>query len=171
MIETICSYCGKKLKTIAEEDSSLKISHGICESCFIPLMEDLGTPMREFLNKIEKPVVIVDDDASIQMANENAKKLLGDDIELLDDRRFGNVIECRHSKEGKGCGRTVHCKSCTIRNTVNQAARGIPQRHIPAFADVANFTKNTRLNFRISAENAGGKILIIIEEVETDESA
>lgn len=35
----------------------------------------------------------------------------------------GEALECLHSKLPEGCGRTIHCETCAIRNLVLQTIK------------------------------------------------
>jgi hypothetical protein len=128
-MKVVCTYCLKYLR--GEEDPEGKLSHGVCEDCkanFLP--QWVGLKVSEYLNRHDKPIVIVKDGRVIA-ANETAKEMVGktdDELGLLG----GEFMECKYSRLPEQCGNTVHCKSCTIRNTVEKALAGVESRRVPA---------------------------------------
>ncbi len=87
-----------------------------------PLQED-----NEFLtnafNAIPFPILVVDDTIRILYWNSSALRLLGSE-EVL-HQRGGEALHCIHSGDtAEGCGYGPHCKTCIVRNSVQEASRG-----------------------------------------------
>jgi PAS domain-containing protein len=79
--------------------------------------------LRNTFNAIPFPMLVVDDDVHILFWNSAALRLLGNE-ELL-QQRGGEALHCIHSKDvEEGCGRGPHCKTCIVRNSVNEASNG-----------------------------------------------
>jgi PAS domain-containing protein len=79
--------------------------------------------LRNAFNAIPFPLMVVDDDVHILFWNSAALRLLGNE-ELL-QRRGGEVLHCIHTKDvEQGCGHGPHCKTCVVRNSVNEANNG-----------------------------------------------
>jgi hypothetical protein len=75
------------------------------------------------LNVIPFPILVVDDDVRILFWNSAALCLLGS--EEVYQQRGGEVLNCIHSRDiEEGCGHGPHCKTCIVRNSVNEASRG-----------------------------------------------
>jgi PAS domain-containing protein len=75
------------------------------------------------LNVIPFPILVVDDDVRILFWNSAALRLLGS--EEIYQQRSGEVLNCIHSGDTEeGCGHGPHCKTCVLRNSVNEASRG-----------------------------------------------
>jgi hypothetical protein len=75
------------------------------------------------LNVIPFPILVVDDDVRILFWNAAALRLLGN--EEVYQQRGGEVLNCIHSGDTEeGCGHGPHCKTCVVRNSVNEASRG-----------------------------------------------
>lgn len=75
------------------------------------------------LNVIPFPILVVDDDVRILFWNSAALRLLGS--EEVYQQRGGEVLHCIHSGDSEeGCGHGPHCKTCVVRNSVNEASRG-----------------------------------------------
>jgi PAS domain-containing protein len=74
-------------------------------------------------NTIPFPILVVDDDIRILFCNSAALKLLGSE-EVL-QQRGGEVLNCIHSADKEqGCGHGPQCKTCVLRNSVNEASHG-----------------------------------------------
>jgi hypothetical protein len=74
-------------------------------------------------NTIPFPILVVDDDMRILFWNSSALRLLGSD-EVF-QQRGGEALHCIHSGDTEeGCGHGPHCKTCVLRNSVNEASRG-----------------------------------------------
>jgi len=80
---------------------------------------------RALLDAMPCPIFVVEEDVCIVDYNAAAGKLLQTDRELVLRRRAGEMLHCLHSTETpEGCGHAPACKTCPIRNGVNQALQG-----------------------------------------------
>jgi PAS domain-containing protein len=72
-------------------------------------------------NVIPFPMLVVDDDVRTLFWNSAALRLIGNE-EML-QQRGGEALHCIHSKDvDEGCGRGPYCKTCVVRNSVNEAS-------------------------------------------------
>ncbi len=114
----ICSYCDKYIK----EKKPFEIprtTHGICPDCYVQLLkQNESLSYDDYLEKFEVPVVIVDSEKRIAAANQAALRMIDKPIDRVVGLLGGEALECLHSKLPEGCGRTIHCESCTIRNLI-----------------------------------------------------
>lgn len=77
--------------------------------------------IRNILNEFNEPVLLMDWKGICVVANTAALKTLEKAVDLIEGHLGGDII-CRvHSKEPGGCGNTIHCSGCAIRNTVIDA--------------------------------------------------
>lgn len=75
--------------------------------------------LRSILNAMPHAVFVVDNDIKIMACNDMAQHQLSD--EEIFDRRGGEVLRCLNAIESQeGCGRSDACKTCNLRNNVNQ---------------------------------------------------
>jgi PAS domain-containing protein len=149
------------------DDTQGWISHGICEPCRLDLLGDLGTPLREFLETLQVPVVLAADDLVVEGANPAAQKVLGKAEEEMLGRRGGDVFDCAHASLPEGCGRTIHCSGCTIRNTVTDTYRnGTPHLRVPSTLTRGEADSPQSVRLHISTERVGGKVLLKVEGLE-----
>jgi hypothetical protein len=127
----ICSYCRQKLG----EKRGLGISHSVCEPCLEHFTKQWeGLNLAEYLDGFDAPVLAVDGDARVIAMNDAMASRLGKPKDQLVGLLGGEVMECSHARLPEGCGKTIHCKACTIRLTINQTiATGQPQERVPAY--------------------------------------
>ncbi|TAL16164.1 hypothetical protein EPN96_09940 [bacterium] len=114
-MKQVCAWC---CKTIEEGDSGAEITHGICQECFGYFSRDECETLQGFLDRLEAPVLLVDGNVSILGANRSALKFLKKEPPEIKGSLAGDVIECAYARHPEGCGKTLHCSGCVIRNTV-----------------------------------------------------
>lgn len=70
-------------------------------------------------------VFIVDENVQIQECNAAAEELVGAASSNFLKQRAGQILKCLHSKDAPGgCGAAPYCKSCIVRNSVQEACCG-----------------------------------------------
>ncbi len=136
MNNVVCSFCGKALGHKAGLASG-QTSHGMCPECadhFRRMWE--GMSLGEYLDQFEVPVLVVDADARVVAGNQALAAALGKSERQTCGLLGGQAMACVHSRLPEGCGKTVHCKTCTVRNTVEAALEaGKPQLQVPAYLE------------------------------------
>jgi PAS domain-containing protein len=158
----ICSYCRK---VIREEPggSTSDVRHGMCPECaehFDKLWA--GMPLGEYLDDLPVPILVVSAEGRIIAANTQMATLLGRSPGDLRGIHGGEAFACVFSKLPEGCGKTVHCRECTIRHAVAKVAEtGVPLERIPAYLD----TPSGRIDLRISVKQRAGLVKVVIEEL------
>ena len=163
MIRVVCCYCKKQVKTKPSEIDA--VSHGICDQCLPLMVRELGQPMSEFLDELSPPVLVVQDNARVIAANAAARKMMTKEQLEICGEVAGEVIGCRHAKEPGGCGQTIHCKSCTIRQCVTHTLdTGEPCRKT-AFADIGLVSGDRRVRFLIDTEKVNSFVRMTIHDV------
>ncbi len=132
-MQLVCSYCRKDLgKKPPFDDASL--THGMCKGCGEYFSAQWGgISYGEYLGRFEFPVVMVEGEGRVVAINRPACDFLGrrpgDVVGLLG----GEALECAHARLPEGCGKTVHCSTCAIRNSVTRTHQtGEPLRRVPA---------------------------------------
>lgn len=163
MIQVICRYCKKRVRTMPSEFDA--VSQGVCERCLPLLVRELGRPLSEFLDGLGPPVLVVQDNARVISANAAARKMLTKEQLEICGKMAGEVIGCRHAREPGGCGQTIHCQSCTIRKTVAETlAAGEPCRRT-AFADIGLISGDRMVRFLIETEKVNSFVRLTIYDV------
>ncbi len=157
-MRVICSYC----RRVIQADPRARVtdvSHGMCEPCgryFERLWA--GMPVDEYLDELGAPVLLLDGEGRVVAMNGKLAELLGTDRKKCQGLNGGEVFACVHSRLPEGCGKTVHCRDCAVRRTVETVARtGKPEERVPAYLDVAS----GRVDLRISARPGKAGIVCV----------
>ena len=167
MLKKICSYCEAELEPPVDDGNANEtISHGICRPCVDHLMAGSGTLLQEFIDTIEIPVFVLGDNARVVSANKDAEKYLEKDASEMSGHLNGEVFDCINHTLPGGCGQTEHCKTCTIRNSIEETYKsGKALKDVPAYLDLDNMGGTKRTAFKISTEKRNEVVLLNIEEV------
>ncbi|MBI5576736.1 MAG: hypothetical protein HY896_10300 [Deltaproteobacteria bacterium] len=167
-----CAWCGSPLAPVDKTADEI-ITHCFCRGC----REDLFTrqescSLQEYLDRLNIPILLLNSDAGIVTGNHAACKNLGIDHRHVDGRRWGDAIECINSRLPGGCGKSVHCRICTVRATVTDTYL-TSQNHyqVRAFADCATPEGVRKIRFLISTEKLGDLVLLRIDAFEGKKSA
>lgn len=166
-MKVICCSCGislgEKASTSFDQDS---ISHGLCKTCSHSFMAQIGMPLDEYLAGIEAPVTVVTPEGLISTANAKGFELLGKSIFDIHQQKGGDVFDCEFARLPDGCGETIHCSGCTIRNTVMATLEtGEAQRNVPATLNKHSEVGSKRFDLLISTEQQGGVVFLTILEI------
>ncbi len=129
----VCSYCQKDMGTKPPLGDG-GVSHGMCPPCgehFKALWS--GMSYGEYLERFDFPVVMVEGDVRVVALNKPACQLLGREPGEVTGLLGGEALECCRSRLPGGCGKTVHCSTCAIRNTVTRTKQtGLTMKRVPA---------------------------------------
>lgn len=119
--------------------------------------------LADLLNEFTVPVLAIDDDVVVLVANDAARAAFNLTAVERMSRRIGDIVECVHAREPGGCGRTIHCTGCALRKTVaDTAADGKPRDGVPAFQS-DHTPRGVELTlFRISTQAMGNFVLATI---------
>jgi hypothetical protein len=167
-MKQVCIYCGCCVGSVeTTEDDPTVLSHGVCPICFPTFMKGMGQPLTEFLDTLPGPICVIDAECRVVGANTLGLRQISKDLSAIEGRLAGEVFECKCAKLPGGCGRTRHCKTCTIRRTVTKTAEtGERCFRVPAFIDLADISKDMTIRFLISTEKVGDVVLLRIEEAQ-----
>jgi PAS domain-containing protein len=159
----VCSYCRRTIR--ADPKARITdVSHGMCEPCarhFDRLWS--GISFEEYLDDLEHPVLVCDEDTRVVAMNAKLAALIGVDRRKTVGLTGGEAFACVRSRLPEGCGSTVGCRECTVRRTVEEVARtGAPRTAVAAYLD----TPKGRVDLRISAlPGKAGVVQVIIEHI------
>ena len=162
-MKVVCSYCRKEMGRKYPFRQNI-VSHGICQDCYDYYQDQMdGLALDQFLNKFDAPLMVVDTEGRVVSSNKKAAEMGGKSQIELFDLLGGDAMECAYARLPEGCGKTVHCLECGIRNTVQSTmTTGNPQRNVP----VKLVRENMILAMMISTKNVGGLVSITIEQIE-----
>lgn len=166
-MKVVCCSCGvnlgEKSSTSFNQDT---ISHGLCNPCSHSFMAQIGMPLDEYLDGIEAPVTVVTPEGLIATANAKGFELLGKSFFDIHGQKGGDVFDCEFARLPEGCGETIHCSGCTIRNTVMATLEtGEAQRNVPAILNKLTENGSKRFDLLISTEQKGGVVFLTILEI------
>ncbi|HEY4744189.1 MAG TPA: hypothetical protein VIH45_05985 [Desulfuromonadaceae bacterium] len=166
-MKRICAWCGKELGTaLSETGHDEVITHGICETCAGSLFSGARTTLRSFLDTLGVPVVVANGAATINTANSAALALLRKDAADVDGTKSGDVFECAFAALPQGCGQTIHCSGCMIRNTVMDTYRtGNSHLKCPATLKRGTLAQPEHIDLLISTEKQGDVVLLRIDRM------
>ena len=172
MIRRICFRCKIELGTLADPaKDEERISHGICRRCLEQLMSGKGETLDEYLDTLQVPIFVVNNDARLVTANKHALGLVEKSSNQVTGELGGEVFGCSHATQPGGCGEQVHCQSCTIRNSVEETFKtGTPSVRIPACQDLDTYEGPRKVRFVISTEKYGDVVLLRIDEAQSEPS-
>lgn len=164
-MKVICSYCNAALGT-KPGGRQTDVSHGMCEPCalhFERLWAGMG--MGEYLDALPQAVVVLDADARVLAANGRAAELVGNQPAAPRGLLAGEAVACSRSRLPGGCGKTVHCRDCAIRNTVTSVAKsGRPMKDVRGYLQV----DGRRVPLTLRARPLKGAVEVTLEEGEAE---
>jgi hypothetical protein len=157
----VCSWC---CKTSEEGDPGAGTTHGICPECFEYFSSRDGETLQGFLDRLEAPVLVVDDNVAILGANRKAMEFIQKELVQMLGRLGGEVTECAYARHPEGCGGTEHCSGCAIRNTVTATWKdGLRRRRVEGHQEICRPEGVKRTKIYVSTEKAGDVIFLKIE--------
>lgn len=122
--------------------------------------------MTEFLDGLVAPVVVIDSLGNVNTANQKARALLQKELSDIEGFQGGNVFECAFAKLPEGCGKTIHCDGCTIRNTVMDTLHtGISHLKIPAGLSHGTTDNCAQMQLLISTEKINDVVMLRIDSI------
>jgi hypothetical protein len=163
-----CAWCKKEISVSDSSDpiTDAPITHGICSDCLRKEFSSYAVTLREYLDLFPKPVFLVDSDVRIVASNRSGLSLLKKMPEEVDGRLGGDAFECRYAELPGGCGKTLHCKTCTIRLTVTDTMlTGKSHVEVPAYPDLHHITKENQIRFLITTERVDNAVILRIDDV------
>lgn len=165
-MKTVCGWCGKTISDDGNGTDEL-VSHGMCDAC-MALQAGNKQSVRDLLNTMDLPVLAVDSEGIIVVANRQAQKILGKGLEAIEGMPGGDAVECVYARLPQGCGNTEHCKACTIRRTVMETHQtGKEHFHVPAYQNINTPQGPKTKFFLISTIKVDQYVMLRIESMES----
>ena len=164
-MKTVCAWCGNDITLpgcipVGEG----KISHGICLPCANRMIIQTPFELRAFLDDVAVPVVLVDNEGVVRIANDKVYSMIGKGTEQVEGFSGGDVFQCIYSRLPEGCGNTTHCSGCAIRRTVMEThATGQTRYRVPATLMQQSGEGTNEIRFLISTEKMGDYVLLRID--------
>ncbi|MFZ5563425.1 MAG: hypothetical protein ACOZBW_05185, partial [Thermodesulfobacteriota bacterium] len=117
-MKQVCAWCKKVLTAEDAGASKGDVSHGICSPCALKLSGAEPRTAKEILDFVQEPVFVIDGEGVVKGANQSGLIMLGKNLEDIANTLGGDTFECAYAAGEDGCGHTVHCTTCAIRNIV-----------------------------------------------------
>ena len=119
------------------------------------------------INSIPIPILLVDNKNVTLAINTKASEILGVSSESIGGLQFGSVFDCVHSDPAEGCGRSIHCSECVIRQSVADTYHtGEPQIAVSAALSVTQPGKPSDVVFTITTVRNDKVVLMRIDQVQ-----
>ena len=167
----VCGWCRKNLDPATKYNSDSPVTHGICSSCALKITTGTPRSVGDMLDLVTEPVFLLDGDGVLHAANRSGCRLVDKEPDAMVDRLLGDIIECVNAGLPGGCGKTVHCTMCTLRNTLIETLEtGQGTADVPATRNVNAPEGERPVHFLISTEQVDGHILMKIEAVNDHET-
>ncbi|MBD3317240.1 MAG: PAS domain-containing protein [Chitinivibrionales bacterium] len=162
-MKIICAWCKSEMGNDGAEDS--RTSHTICRDCRNWMRgNERGYPLVEYLDKLPPPILLVDGEGVVQLANKAACRVLGKDLEQIRGKAGGNVMECAYARLPEGCGQTIHCKACAIRLAVIRThSTGEDLADVEAYQEIMVNEKTTRMKILLSTHKFGEVVFLRLD--------
>jgi hypothetical protein len=157
----ICAWCKKEIGG-HDSQQGCEITHGICESCKVTLLSSHSPrSIHKYLSYFTLPVMMVNSEGRVLSANKKALEIIGKELDDISHNLGGNVMSCQYAYQEKGCGETVHCVACTIRNNVIRTHEtGESLCEIPANLQISSGGQDILVDFLISTEKLADVVLL-----------
>lgn len=164
-MKRVCAWCGLGVDLTEEltATSDQVVTHGICASCLRNAQAQAGIGLGAYLDTLEVPILVMDAAGVVRFANRPACALLGKESDRIEGVLGGDVFECENARRPGGCGRTVHCSGCAIRQCVLETlATSISHVAVPA---TISPDCGEEIGMTISTERFGDFVLLRIDEL------
>jgi hypothetical protein len=167
----VCAWCKAEIlcATVDGVDDG-RITHGICSVCVVREFGDIGIPLSCFLDTLPMPVAVVDANGIVQLVNHAASKLVGKQQAEARGLLGGDVFGCVYAALPQGCGNTLHCSACTIRNAVMETMNtGKFLHRVPAHLKSGDNDNPVDYDLTITTEKSNGVVLLRIDAIAPQE--
>ncbi len=163
----VCAWCNKDMGVLlAGGQSKNIITHGICEECANNIFTKIGLKSESFLDDLAAPVLVVDETGRTLSANRLARVLLKKDLQDTELYNIGDMFECAHAALPEGCGKTIHCGTCTIRSSVMDTFEsGESKLEVKAYLHRGESDNSEKIDLSISTEKINGVVMLRIDEI------
>lgn len=157
-----CAWCGRDPGD-AGLQAGRRVRSGICASCLVEVAAGTRVPVTELVASRAGPAFLLDADHTIGMVNCRALDLLGKPEEEVLGERTGTALECEHAYLAGGCGLTMRCSGCTLRQSISHThLTGEPRFNIRATVTLARGAGVRDVRMTFSTARISDRILLEI---------
>lgn len=165
----------KQFCTLCKNDFQLKEKSGngnrsllgnVCETCLERLTGSNSVDLSSFLESLNIPVMAVNENGLVITANTRLKENFHQNGNIVEGEKGGNVLNCRYAFEPGGCGNSVHCDGCTIRNCVMETHKtGKSFLNVRAFREIKTDEGIVRAYCLITTEKNNDVVFLSIDNM------
>jgi hypothetical protein len=153
-------------EVVTAADADGMTTHSICDECADNLEFQLGVSLRRYLNSLNIPICLIDNDGIILLANTAAREI--PEIARLhaETEWQGKIYECSHARLPEKCSQTIHCSGCTIRFSATETfSTGREIASVPALINGCTSSPAQKCDYLISTKLVGGIVHLQIERI------
>ena len=168
-MKLVCSRCRKKLgEKEPLKDASVEIT--MCVECLETLDKQWrGMTVGEYLDTLDAPIMLVNEERRMISCNKKAEKALGKKREVMRGLMAGEFLECHNSVLAEGCGKSIHCSACVIRQSLELTINsGEPVKEVTAYLNTMEHGIPVVRHIKVSTEKEGQYVRLQIHGI-TDE--
>ncbi|HEY6838327.1 MAG TPA: PAS domain-containing protein [Geobacteraceae bacterium] len=161
MMTSICAWCKNEL-TQEEGETSVLPFFGMCGNCREMFFPRTGAPkFRRALDRLDVPVLAMDDDTKIVIANDAACHLFGKEREEIERKRSGDLFACTNTWLPGGCGKAPGCTNCGLREVVKDTyTTGKGHESVHATVTCGSPGRSHKLELLLSTMKAGELVVV-----------
>ncbi len=164
-MKRVCAFCNTVINP--GDSPGEPVSHGICNDCSLRALSRLGIDIARYIDMPGAPVILVNKDVRIHDVSFEAVRFIGRPLDPILGILAGGTQGCTHAGQPGGCGRTVWCSGCAIRNAVRTTYEtGEPVDRCLAVLQQGNPEETRPIDLLISTRKAGSIILVSVEPVD-----
>jgi PAS domain-containing protein len=161
-MELFCSFCSSYLG-VKEPIADTRRTHGICPECLEHALRQQGeSSFDAYLEQFTAPILIIDGQGRVAAVNGAALKLLNKSYQRVQGVLGGEAMDCAWSRLPGGCGQTIHCAACTVRNLVMETMKN---KHVRRRQWVSLAREEEVVDMLIVTMYHDNVVRIVIEEV------
>lgn len=166
MMAPYCAWCKGQLPADSGEPAAETV-RGMCGACREFFFPRKGPPaFRKYLDRLAVPVLLIDDNGRVIIANRRACSLLVKKQVDVEGASCGAALDCLNTNLPGGCGGTEFCRECTIRQALADTyVTGQCHVNIPASLD-AEAGKGEHRRFIISTWKVGEVVLMKMDKIQ-----
>ena len=166
-MKAVCAWCGRDLGKGPGGEAEALITHGICDDCAGYFSASQPETLREFLERLDAPVLLVDGEGVVLTAKAAARRAVGKELGEVEGFRGGEVMDCAYARLPGGCGGTEHCAACQIRFSVTETYRtGRSLKEVRAYLDVDTSDGRRRGHLCITTERRNDCVLLRLDSLD-----
>jgi len=157
-VRVLCSWCYNTIES-SELNDDQEVMCPDCKKWHQGATEDC---IKEFLENLPIPVVSIAADNTIITTNSKASEIFRLEPEKNFEKKAGELFDCKNSRSAGGCGKTVNCMKCTIRNLVlTTYLDGTPREKVSVPVET---NENKKASLTVSAVRVKGNVWLRFDE-------